>query len=365
MPSRLGDGSGIYLEVNADGSINVVDAAVATKLDTLLAKDFATSAKQDSALTALGLLSTAAKQDVAKAVLDNILTALGPISTAAKQDAAKAVLDNILAAYAPLSTSAKQDALNLLLTETTSLSNNLGAINAAVTMSVANKTSAMIQVTGTFVATLSLEGTVDGSTWVTLGGTLVTRITGAVGSTITTTGVYQYRCAGFVQTRVRVSSYTSGTAVVSINLSNGGQVGVDSPVALVSTTYATSSTQLPASLGQKAMTASMAVVPASDYTPPASLVPGAVTVKNAQITAGTSAIRLTTDAAAPSSTRRKLQFMIDPDSTATFFMGTSGVTTSTGFKLFPGVTYDLKDDVNDYYIISNTAAQTVYIIEAE
>jgi hypothetical protein len=38
--------------------------------------DFATLAKQDNILTALGLLSTAAKQDLAKTVLDNILSEL-------------------------------------------------------------------------------------------------------------------------------------------------------------------------------------------------------------------------------------------------------------------------------------------------
>jgi hypothetical protein len=365
---RLGDGSGFYLEINADGSINVVDAAVATKLDSLLAKDFATSAKQDSALTALGLLSTAAKQDVAKVVLDNILTALGPISTAAKQDAAKAVLDNILAAFAPLSTSAKQDSLNLLLTETTSLSNNLGALNAAVTMSVANKTSAMIQVTGAFVATLSVEGTVDGATWVTLGGTLVTRINGAIGSTITTTGVYQFRCAGFVQVRVRVSAYTSGTAVVSVNMCNGGQVGVDTPVALVSTTYATSSTQLPASLGQKTMAASLPVVLASDQaaipvtsTSTPSSVAGTIT--SVQAAVGLVAVRATVAGTAPNASRKKLMVKPSAANTGKIYIGPSSVTTANGMEIVGPDRLEFEFDAGDYYLISDTAAQVVEILE--
>jgi uncharacterized protein YheU (UPF0270 family) len=135
--TRIGDGSGIYLKINADGSINVADAAALTQLQALVAKDFATSAKQDLAkavldniLTAIGTtngkdFATSAKQDLAKAVLDNILTAIGTtngkdFSTSAKQDLAKAVLDNILTAIGTtngkdFSTSAKQDLAKAVL----------------------------------------------------------------------------------------------------------------------------------------------------------------------------------------------------------------------------------------------------------
>lgn len=51
--TRIGDGSGIYLAVNADGSINVVDADVLAELVTLNTVDFATEAKQDTQITEL------------------------------------------------------------------------------------------------------------------------------------------------------------------------------------------------------------------------------------------------------------------------------------------------------------------------
>ena len=101
------------------GKVSVEDSALPTgaateaKQDTLIAKDFATSAKQDAAKAVLESLvakdyatqttlaavlakiiaapATEAKQDAAKAVLDLL-------ATAAKQDAAKTVLDAIQAA---------------------------------------------------------------------------------------------------------------------------------------------------------------------------------------------------------------------------------------------------------------------------
>ena len=94
-------------------------------------------------------------------------------------------------------------------------------------------------------------------------------------------------------------------------------------------------------------------------------VPSAVTVKQANITVGTSAVRLTTDAAAPSSTRQRLSFRPLSTSTAKFYYGSSGVTTSNGVEVFPGESIDMVNDANDYYIISDTAAQSVRVVEAE
>lgn len=124
---------------------------------------------------------------------------------------------------------------------------------------------------------------------------------------------------------------------------------------------------VPASLGQKTMANSFAVTVASDQTaiPTTPGVKAAVTVKQAAITVGTTAVRLTTDAAAPSATRQNLMFMCDPASTANFYMGSSGVTTSNGVQIFVGQNMIFKDDCNDYYIISDAAAQSVRVVEAE
>jgi hypothetical protein len=128
--------------------------------------------------------------------------------------------------------------------------------------------------------------------------------------------------------------------------------------------------RFPTTLGQKTAANSFAVVLASDQGAlPAPAVPVAATVKQAAVSFGTAAVRLTTDAAAPSSTRRKLQFIIEaPTGDVNYFMGSSSVTSTLGTRgprLFPGTLYNFDNDAGDYYIISDTAAQTVYILEQE
>lgn len=93
--------------------------------------------------------------------------------------------------------------------------------------------------------------------------------------------------------------------------------------------------------------------------------PAAVTVKSAQVTVGTSAVRITTDGSAPSSTRQMVSFRPITTGSARFFWGPSGVTTSTGAEVYSGESILLENNINDYYIISDTAAQKVHVVEAE
>ena len=66
-----------------------------------------------------------------------------------------------------------------------------------------------IQVTGTFVGTVTFEGTVDGSTWVAM---QFIPIGGGAGVTsVTAPGIVRAECAGYRLVRARVSAYTSGT----------------------------------------------------------------------------------------------------------------------------------------------------------
>ena len=139
--------------------------------------------------------------------------------------------------------------------------------------------------------------------------------------------------------------------------------------AATETTLAAASAKLPATLGQKAMAASMAVVLASDQAsvPVAAtpVVPTALTVKSAGISVGTSAVRLTTDGSAPSATRRVLMANVDTANTSKFYIGPSGVTAANGVILVAGQTFAAENDAGDYYIISNAAAQTVFVTEQE
>ena len=107
-----------------------------------------------------------------------------------------------------------QSDLPVLAQHTVSQGNSLSALNAAVTSTAEAGGVYGIQVTGTFSATLAFESTVDGTNWYAVkampvaGGTLVT--------TTTATGQWAVPCHGCHNFRVRVSAYTSGTAVVSV-----------------------------------------------------------------------------------------------------------------------------------------------------
>jgi hypothetical protein len=93
------------------------------------------------------------------------------------------------------------------------------ALNDAVTASsLQGQSVCTVEVAGTFVETITLEGAVS-STFVPL---LASAVSGtAVSSTITAPGTFTTSCAGLQQFRARVSAYTSGTATISINASQG------------------------------------------------------------------------------------------------------------------------------------------------
>ena len=98
-----------------------------------------------------------------------------------------------------------------------------------------NGTSSLaVQVTGTYTGALSAQVTVDNATWVTLGGTpFLNANTGVFSATIPSaaTGVYQLDAAGFKQIRITGLAAMTGTAVVSMQASNGvGMVALDAAV---------------------------------------------------------------------------------------------------------------------------------------
>jgi hypothetical protein len=97
-------------------------------------------------------------------------------------------------------------------------------------------------------------------------------------------------------------------------------------------------------------------------------VPAATTVKQAAITVGTSAVRLTTDAAAPSATRTLLAFQLLSTSTANCFVGSSSVASSgasRGVQMFAGQTFMFNRDAGDYYAICDASSQTIFVTEQE
>jgi len=94
---------------------------------------------------------------------------------------------------------------------------------SAVAIATAGRTVVAFQVTGTYTGALSVQGTVDGTTWVTFGGTLVYNVGGGswgVALASAQTGIWQVQCSGFQQIRVTGLAAMTGTATVSLRASN-------------------------------------------------------------------------------------------------------------------------------------------------
>lgn len=94
--------------------------------------------------------------------------------------------------------------------------------------------------------------------------------------------------------------------------------------------------------------------------------PTALTVHQAAVTVGTTAVRLTVSGSAPASTRVVLVATPDVADTATFYIGSSTVTNSgatRGVEIVAGQSFIANSDAGDYWIVSSLASQTVAIME--
>ncbi len=100
------------------------------------------------------------------------------------------------------------------------------ANSAVLTGTLNGQNTLIIQVTGTYTGALSVQGTVDNTTWVTLttAQTFTNAATSAQAATITSAavGIFKVECSGYVQMRVTGLAAVTGTAVVTIRASNAG-----------------------------------------------------------------------------------------------------------------------------------------------
>lgn len=114
------------------------------------------------------------------------------------------------------------------IVDTTS-SGTISALNATVSISTNGQSTVGIQVTGSFTATLIVQGTTDGSTWTPT--TAISLSNGTVQTTITGSFNGQANCAGLSAIRLFCSSYTSGTATVTLRASTSiATVMLDNPL---------------------------------------------------------------------------------------------------------------------------------------
>jgi hypothetical protein len=86
-------------------------------------------------------------------------------------------------------------------------------------------------------------------------------------------------------------------------------------------------------------------------------------IESAQVSVGLTAVRATVDNLAPANTRRKLMIKPSKNNTGAIFFGPSTVTTANGMEIIGPDRLEFLNDHSDWYLISDTAAQVVEIIE--
>jgi hypothetical protein len=103
----------------------------------------------------------------------------------------------------------------------TILNSNLTGVataGSAVEIDTEGKSLAVVQVTGTWTGTLSLQVTVSSDVWVTVGSaTFANAATRGVGTTITANGIYQFDVSGYTSVRVTATAAMTGTANMLLN----------------------------------------------------------------------------------------------------------------------------------------------------
>jgi len=125
-----------------------------------------------------------------------------------------------------------------------------------------------VQIDGTFVATVTFEGTIDGTNYVAI--EAINVATGAKATTATAAGIYRLGVVGLVTVRARMT-WTSGTSITVTGHLSAATDPMIQDIALSANSGVdigdVDVTSLPAgNLGQRAMAASLSVTPASDIT---------------------------------------------------------------------------------------------------
>jgi hypothetical protein len=116
------------------------------------------------------------------------------------------------------------DVMNNGTITTQNLNPNTGVATAGstVALTIPGKAGLSIQVFGTYTGVLSLQGTLDGTNWVTIGGTTLLNIaTGVLSGNIASAiqSIFQTEVAAFAQVRVTALGAVTGSATVSIEAS--------------------------------------------------------------------------------------------------------------------------------------------------
>lgn len=97
-------------------------------------------------------------------------------------------------------------------------SGTITALNGALTVNIPTSASLVFHLTGTWVATVIFEASVDGTNYFTVPATQVSG--GSQVTTATVNGAYLVGVGGYAFARARASAFTSGTITVSYSADN-------------------------------------------------------------------------------------------------------------------------------------------------
>jgi hypothetical protein len=119
---------------------------------------------------------------------------------------------------------------------------NLGSLNAETLTYLNGDGTVSVQITGTWVGTISFDATIDGTNYFAI--PLINQATETMATTTTANAVFTGDVSGYRIFRVRMSAYTSGTAVVAVR---GSRAVTElkaflQPATLVATTLGTANT---------------------------------------------------------------------------------------------------------------------------
>ncbi len=362
---------GVKTDLGTDASLQTINTSILGVNTTLGSIDFATETTllaisgkvlTDTQLRASPVPVSGPLTDLqlrASAVPVSLATV--PLPTGAATEATLSAINSktpalgqaASAASTPVTIASDQSPVPVKNTDAVAVG-TITAINGNVAITTLDGFGALaVQVVGTYTGAITIQGSVDGTTWIAI--PVINANTGALTATIAsaTQGIFWADIGALKSVRAIALAAVTGTATVSLKASAASNI-----ISLA--------TAIPAganNIGTVGIAAGSQVIGSVTVATPV-----AKTVKQAAITVGTTAVRATTDGAAVTAGRVLLTMRLDPASSAACYYGSSSVTSAgstRGMLLFPGESVERIKDAGDYYLICDTAGQTVFIVEQE
>jgi hypothetical protein len=117
----------------------------------------------------------------------------------------------------------------------TSTTGSLGVLNATTVLTLQGESAVAIDLRGTFVATVTFTGTVDGTNFIALPAIPIgSGVNVATVTTATAAGAWLVGCAGCSAVRVQATAYTSGTVTTTLRGVQGNQWNYVAPLGATS-----------------------------------------------------------------------------------------------------------------------------------